>query len=284
MERPDSLSRIFFALSLAAFTGPLACSSDEPPPSTDAAVDAAADTTLDLAADTAADTAVDTTLDGRPDGHPDVGADGALACAAAGQSCAQSHCCLDPVDSCFLQGSGSVCAHAFPPPTQGPACNGVHASNLPGVEIVFTDDSCGYSPPGPTTTAINVHYQLKIATDIADVVAEPLDFGHCQTPDAAHGLIVDFRIEGSGHRYCLCDTGLCAGTLKTTVARHGAYDGVVIWGGHEWNGPSDTSQPQGPAFPAGTYTLTLRAKGTRLSGGKQVPFEVTATRFITLVP
>jgi hypothetical protein len=216
---------------------------------------------------------------------PDVAAADA-ACAASGASCAISRCCASPGDSCFPQGSGdSVCAHAEPPPHQGGACNGAASSTIPGVKIEFTDDVCGYSL-AQLAAGIKVGYRLVIAGDVPGLHPGPLDFGGCDRPSAAHGLIVGFSITGSAQRYCVCDVGDCGGGMSfTTTAKQGTYADAVSWAGRNWDGPSDTNNRPGEPFPPGTYTLHVRAEGTRdKPGGGSEPFEVSAIRFLTIDP
>ena len=52
------------------------------------------------------------------------------------------------------------------------------------------------------------------------------------------------------------------------------------WDGRNWYGPSDTGNPKGPAFPAGSYVLELSAQGTHAGAG----FEVQDSLPLTLVP
>jgi hypothetical protein len=52
------------------------------------------------------------------------------------------------------------------------------------------------------------------------------------------------------------------------------------WDGRSWEGPSDTGNPEGPAFPAGSYNLRISAVGTVNGTG----FTVAATSTIFLAP
>jgi hypothetical protein len=109
----------------------------------------------------------------------------------------------------------------------------------------------------------------------------------CKGPSPDNGLITSFEIAGGTNRYCFCDNGFrCVPDppLHHTTAKQGIYDGKIVWYGDNWNGPSDTTVPYGPPFPPGTYTLTVKASGTRGADASGDTFEVSAQRHITIVP
>jgi hypothetical protein len=212
----------------------------------------------------------------------DIGADGP--CSPSGQSCAASGCCADPIDSCIPQGAGRVCAHAIPPPREGPACNGPSSSTLAGVHIELLDGRCSFTA-AEAAAGIVVTYTLVIAADVPHVHPMPQDAGGCTRPSPASGLIVDFAIDGGGQTYCVCDVGPCPRPVNDVTANAGAYTGDIHWDGRNWSGPSDTATPEGARFPPGTYTLHVRATGTRdTSAGDAVPFAVSADYFLTIEP
>jgi hypothetical protein len=112
------------------------------------------------------------------------------------------------------------------------------------------------------------------------------DAGRCQQPDDA-GLIVSFDISGGSQRYCLCDTGLCATQSLTATTVLGDYVRTISWDGRNWQGPSDTGNPEGAPFPVGSYTLTLTASGTYQEypdASSDSTFTITATRPIIITP
>ncbi|HLT36413.1 MAG TPA: hypothetical protein VK034_09005, partial [Enhygromyxa sp.] len=95
------------------------------------------------------------------------------------------------------------------------------------------------------------------------------------------GLIVFERLSGDDQQYCLCDSGLCAGPGSSPVTIPAAQTPASFeWNGHNWYGPSDTSNPLGPPFPVGSYVLEVSARGT--VGG--APFEVRNQFAIELTP
>jgi hypothetical protein len=81
---------------------------------------------------------------------------------------------------------------------------------------------------------------------------------------------------------------LCAppSTVTTTVV--GSHTRQIPWDGRNWNGPSDTGNGEGAAFPPGTYTIALSATGTYDNVDAGVhnggTFSVTASRSITITP
>ncbi len=116
------------------------------------------------------------------------------------------------------------------------------------------------------------------------MVAKPQDGGNCGQPSAL-GLILFERLSGGGQNHCLCDTGMCMPPSKTgKTIKAGEQPGTFKWDGVNWTGPSDFGNPKGKAFPVGSYTLAVSAKGMIGSGAVSTPFEVLGTMVITLVP
>jgi hypothetical protein len=159
-------------------------------------------------------------------------------------------------------------------------CSVTSSSSLPGVSIVFrTPVTCSFTL-AQARAGIMIPYDVVVASDVTGVVPAPQDAGGCGSPGAS-GLIVFEQLAGGGQSYCLCDTGLCApGSPSPVTLRAGSYAGVFSWTGHNWGGPSDTGNPMGAAFPAGSYSLTVSARGTQ-SGAS---FAVAATLTIVLTP
>jgi hypothetical protein len=219
-----------------------------------------------------------------------LGCKSATKCAEPGVPCGDSECCIAPY-SCMM---GS-CLVAERPPVSGTSCNGAAASDLPGVSILFPDDRCSYTP-AEVAAGIAINYQVRVEQSLDGIHPVPVDLGGCGTPDTS-GLIVGFEITGnSNSRYCLCDVGPCMRQTFTTQALTGTYPAAIQWDGRNWLGPSDTGNPKGTAFPPGTYTLTVTAKGTwngpgscdaslcSRDAGDLLNYQVTATRFLTITP
>jgi hypothetical protein len=214
------------------------------------------------------------------------GHDAGLTCAASGESCAASGCCTEPFDTCLAQGNDRFCLNAVPPQDDGGGdCIVGLTSTLPGAALTFDGAPCSYSQ-AQVAAGIAIPYHEEIDMPIGGLHPIPGDAGGCQLPDEA-GLIVSYQISGAGQSYCVCDTGLCAAQSFMTSAAVGNYYHQIAWDGRNWNGPSDTSNPEGAPFPVGTYTVTLTASGAvegvpdQTSGGA---FTMTATRTITITP
>jgi hypothetical protein len=146
------------------------------------------------------------------------------------------------------------------------ACASPSVSSLPGVSIQFP------LQPSTFTLAEAAHgiaftYDIVVASDVPQVVPDPQ--GACGLPDS-RGLVVHEVLSGNAQHYCVCDQGRCAQSQSQGTVSAGTYRHTMVWDGRNWNGPSDTGNPEGPPFPAGDYTLTVDAKGT--VGGQ--PFEV----------
>ncbi len=77
------------------------------------------------------------------------------------------------------------------------------------------------------------------------------------------GKLIPFeRISGGGHSYSLIDTGLPPPREVPPVKlAAGRYKHVFAWDGRNWDGGSDTSNPKGPLFPPGEYTLEVSCAG-----------------------
>jgi hypothetical protein len=173
-------------------------------------------------------------------------------------------------------------------------CSGPVTSDLPGVSFDFPDDRCTYTLQ-EVAKGIVMRYELNILQSLAGIHPTPTDYGGCQTPDAS-GLIVGFEVAGSSQRYCLCDVGPCMRQTFNSRLLVGTHPGEIRWDGRNWLGSSDTGNPEGAAFPVGTYTLTLTALGTwdgpaasdagapRSDSGVGISYQVTAKRFITITP
>jgi len=203
------------------------------------------------------------------------------ACAASGQSCLQSGCCINSYDMCFAPG---ICAHAGRPPEQGPTCNGAGSSTLPGVRIAFAEDELCAFTQARVGQGIEMNYQLIIDADIPGVHPSPQDDGRCQIPGSS-GLITHAKISGQQQSYCDCDVGPCPGKDFTTVAKAGTYPATIRWDGRNFHGPSDTNNKPGAPFPPGHYALIVSARGTVDGpGGAPVDFEVMGSRQITIQP
>ena len=159
-------------------------------------------------------------------------------------------------------------------------CSTDWSSSLAGVTIEFRAPvTCTFSV-AQAAAGITIPYDVVVANDVFDVIPAPLDAGGCGQPGSS-GLIVLEQLTGAGQSYCVCDTGLCAPNPQPATTLHaGRYGAAFSWDGRNWNGPSDTGNPKGAAFPPGAYSLTVRAAGTQRSSR----FALSATLAIRLIP
>ncbi len=151
-------------------------------------------------------------------------------------------------------------------------CAATVQSSLNGVSIVVTAAVCEFTL-AEARAGISIPYEVQV-TEPIEVKPAPQDAGGCGQPNAA-GLIVFERLEGRGLIYDELDTGDCAERDRpwATVAPV-VHRAAFTWDGRAWRGASDAFLPKGEAFPPGTYTLTLKAIGTRRQGQSEGPFEV----------
>ena len=223
-------------------------------------------------------------------GRTKPGADAALACAGPGEPCAARGCCGALSDACLQQGNDWLCVNPILRPADagrqfdGGGCIVGLTSNLRGVALTFDDAPCTYSQ-AEIAAGIEVPYHEEIALALGGLHPVDDDGGPCQQPDVA-GLIVSYDIAGAGQRYCICDVSLCLQSF-TTSSTVGSYARQIAWDGRNWDGPSNTDNPEGSPFPVGTYTVTVTATGS-IDGtpNRASPknFAVTATRTITITP
>jgi hypothetical protein len=161
----------------------------------------------------------------------------------------------------FVADSTVAIAHHSPlSQAPGKPCAVTSGSNLAGVHIDIDDSACNFTLQ-QAMAGITLRYNVVVDADVPAVTPQRQDAGGCQTPDAS-GLFLGENIAGGGQSYCVCDTGLCAPlTVAPVILKAGSYPGTFTWDGRNWSGPSDTGNPKGAAFPAGTYTFRVRASG-----------------------
>ncbi len=162
-----------------------------------------------------------------------------------------------------------------PPPED---CTGVGSSTLAGA-CIFFESAGGSWSLSEAAAGIEIPYTVLVEAEIPGVVNSKQDAGGCGQPGPS-GLILFEDLGGDGERYCLCDTGLCADPPQIPVTIPASETSATFaWTGTNWWGPSDTGNPLGEPFPAGTYTLEVSALGAVDSVEFAVSnsFEVTLT-------
>jgi len=158
-----------------------------------------------------------------------------------------------------------------------PSCGSGGVSDLTDVTIVFPEQPCTFTL-AQAAAGIEIQYQVLVANAVTGVVPQ----GQSSCPQAGpSGLYVFEQLSGNAQSYCLCDTGLCVAPPDTPVTiAQGTFDGKFSWDGKNWTGPSDFGNPKGSAFPPGTYTLEVSAKGKK----EGAPYSVVGKYDITLTP
>lgn len=170
--------------------------------------------------------------------------------------------------------------HRGPAAPPDDTCRVTGSSSLPGVAISFPGASCSFSI-AEAQAGIEFTYEVSVQQAIADISPRAQDLGSCGEPGDS-GLVLFEEITDGNHRYCICDSGLCEPGQSPTLLRPGIYIQTFSWDGHNWTGPSDTSNPKGSPFPAGDYDFLVSAVGTWRVQGRDQPFEVIGTLHITL--
>ena len=154
------------------------------------------------------------------------------------------------------------------------------SSNLDGVTIEFSDARCSWALD-EVAGGVELGYTITIENDVPGVIASPQDAGGCGQPGAS-GLIAFHRVFGGDESWCICDEGLCMGNDDVVTLPAGTYEGSFTWNGVNWGGPSDTGNPEGDPFPAGSYVVSVSATGVVTGGALEMPFAVGSTLQITL--
>jgi hypothetical protein len=173
-------------------------------------------------------------------------------------------------------GGGGASGAVSCAPTSASDLQGAHIDVPPGQPCTFT--------LAEAAAGISIPYSVVIEHDVPGVTPKPSDSASCEAPGPS-GLISFEYLAGSGVHYCVCDVGLCPPPMNAEVTLvAGTYADAFSWDGRSWDGPSDFGNPEGPAFPPGTYTLSIRAIGDVSTSGGSQPFVVETWLPIVLVP
>lgn len=155
-----------------------------------------------------------------------------------------------------------------------PVCTAESVSDLPGVQLEITSEKCTFT---------RAELEEGVIFEFSYVIEDEIEISPAGEYSCWRSLPGNFphayQIAGDGQRYCLCDVGLCQQDTSPLTLQPGTYPQSFEWTGRNWDGPSDTGNPLGEPFPAGTYTLSVRSDGTY--EGSQ--FDVVATLDITII-
>jgi hypothetical protein len=176
------------------------------------------------------------------------------------------------------------------------ACVLEEKSSLPHVHIVSKATKCVFTL-AEARAGIAIPYDVVIDQDVPGFSAlHPYPYGA-----NVSALSVSEELRGGTQSYCLCDQGLpyasCpepdggivhpqgGGPCDPVTLKKGVYPQVFAWDGVNWTGPSDTSNPKGPPFPPGDYTLTISsAPGTIAGDASTGPVQASTKLLVRLVP
>jgi hypothetical protein len=125
---------------------------------------------------------------------------------------------------------------------------------LPGVRLRVEGDRCRVR----TGREHEFRYTLVVDQAITYTAFATPSCGKCGGYSDDPLSLVDYSIGGGDTWYCLCDVGCCPPTSAVTqTLQTGTFEGVIVWPGRAWNGPSDTAQPLGPPFAPGDYNVSV---------------------------
>jgi hypothetical protein len=158
-------------------------------------------------------------------------------------------------------------------------CQFTTDGTLKGVSIDLSGNPCVFTL-AQAAAGITFHYRVLAEVELHDVESRPMDAGLCDAPGPS-GLRLFEKIHGSGQTWCICDEGLCFYEPQPFTLMPGEYAESFQWHGRNWNGPSDTGNPEGQPFPPGEYTLVVRGEGKH--GPLQADYAVTGTMKVILV-
>jgi hypothetical protein len=141
------------------------------------------------------------------------------------------------------------------------------------VKIMFPKDGDTFTLAA-AAKGVKLEYKIVVQEDYKGVI--PLPFGPSfREPAGASGLFPREEITGTGQRYCLLDFGLAQPPKETaTTLKKGTHVHAFEWDGRNWLGPSDTGNPKGKAFPAGTYDVIVTVQGKLVTGKGKIPCEI----------
>lgn len=142
------------------------------------------------------------------------------------------------------------------------------------VKIEFPKDGYAFTV-AEVAKGAKLEYKIVVSEDRAGVVALPFGPSFAE-PAGASGLHPREAISGNNQRYCLEDFGLGFPPKgKAATLKKGEYKHAFEWDGRNWAGPSDTNNPKGKAFPAGTYDVTVTIHGELETPKGRVPYALT---------
>jgi hypothetical protein len=152
--------------------------------------------------------------------------------------------------------SRGECIATCKPVPDAPCTFDATSAALPGARLHVEADTCVV----PSGQPLEIRYRLELDTAIEYTApSSGGGCGHCGGYGSDPLALVSYRVGNAERHYCLCDVGCCAPTeAEPHSLSPGSYEGSIEWPGNEWNGPSDTSEPLGPAFSPGAYGIEIK--------------------------
>ncbi|HTN84549.1 MAG TPA: hypothetical protein VL242_12705 [Sorangium sp.] len=160
------------------------------------------------------------------------------------------------------EGSGGGCG--FPP--EEPCEVRDVEGTIPGVKITIESSRCVYHEGEPAEFV----YTVTTDSSVPPIdIAASTGCGRCVKPTSDPLSFVSYKISGLSwgadpqpQSYCLCDVGCCPPDESATVQVDATTATQTIrWSGRQWNGPSDTSNPEGDFFAPGSYEVEVTFDG-----------------------
>ncbi|WP_437656063.1 hypothetical protein [Sorangium sp. So ce1182] len=158
------------------------------------------------------------------------------------------------------EGSGGGCGE---PPDEPCEVRDVEGT-IPGVKITIESSRCVYHEGEPAEFV----YTVTTDSSVPPIdVAASTGCGRCVEPTSDPLSFVSYKISGSSsqgepQRYCLCDVGCCPPDESATVQVDATtVTQSILWSGRQWNGPSDTNNPEGDFFAPGSYEVEVTFDG-----------------------
>jgi hypothetical protein len=131
---------------------------------------------------------------------------------------------------------------------------------------------------------VKLNYTITVTNDLSGVIPQWETFAYDNDPGCTD-LCVNEEISAKGQSYAIRDVGhLAPPSNQPITLKKGHFSCAVQWRGKNWNGPSDTSQPEGPPFPAGEYWLKVSMIGRVLTPRGERPYRLASIAPVILAP
>lgn len=168
-------------------------------------------------------------------------------------------------------------------------CVPTYEGTIPGAKLDLSATPCHFSL-SKLAAGFALPYKVIVEKSVALAVNDD-NISQCPPPKMFGGVNAFLRVEGVSddglpQNWCMCDIGLCTPKdppfLPTTP---GTYTDNFVWVGKNFEGPSDTGNQPGAAFPPGIYKFRVKSTGNFKQADLSEDFySETATLQIQLTP